>query len=156
MATEREITPALLREAAVKDICEALGICVSDEGTVELREFLRAVADAWEGGWMEWPVSADGRAVHIGEKVFVGSEGPYEVVGLYLGHCGGWEVRYETTDGTCMVSVGCVTHDAPDSWARIVLAAFALGGWSVEMVGDGPGYTIGDLVERCRRLAGES
>ncbi len=147
----KRITPALLREAAVRDICEALGICVSDEGTMKPRDFLRAIADAWEGGWMKRPVGADGRPVHIGKKVFVDGEGPYEVVGLYLGHCGGWEVRYETTDGACMVSVGCVTHDRPDSWERVLRDAMALG-----FRDGGTEADLSDLVGRCERLAGES
>lgn len=150
MATEREITPALLREAAVRDICEALGICVSDEGTVELREFLRAVADAWEGGWMERPVGADGRPVRIGEEVSVDGEGPFMVEGLAIGTNDGWDVMYETDESYCAVLVSHVTHDRPDSWERVLRDAMALG-----FRDGGTEADLSDLVGRCERLAGE-
>lgn len=146
----KRITPALLREAPVRDICEALGICVSDEGTMEPRDFLRAIADAWEGGWMERPVGADGRPVRIGEDVFVDGEGPCAVEGLYLGTYGGWDVRYETPDGTRMTSVAYVTHERPDSWERVLRDAMALG-----FRDGGTEADLSDLVGRCERLAGD-
>lgn len=148
----KKITPALLREAPVKDICEALGICVSDEGTVEPRDFLRAIADAWEGGWMERPVGADGRAVHIGEEVFVDGEGPYEVVGLHIGR-GGWDVRFYVggNGGWNAASAAFVTHDRPDNWKRVLRDAMALG-----FLDGGTEADLSDLVGRCERLAGES
>ena len=158
----KRITPALLREAAegigdinagyvIDELRRRLQMRETDSYWRDVRNILRAVADAWEGGWMERPVGADGRAVHIGEEVFVDGEGPYEVVGLHIGRCG-WDVRFYAggNGGWNAASVARVTHDRPDSWERVLRDAMALG-----FRDGGTEADLSDLVGRCRRLAGE-
>lgn len=164
----KRITPALLREAAdmvcateVADRSISLArttLGTSDTSSYgdDLAAILNATADAMERDYLPMPVGKDGETVRVGDEVFVDGEGPCAVEGLYLGTYGGWDVRYETPDGTRMTSVAYVTHERPDSWESIIDDAYALGGWAEEMVGDGPDYSTTDLVERCRRLAGES
>lgn len=163
----KRITPALLREAAgmtcaTKEADYSIGLARTTLGTSDtssygddLAAILNAIADAWGRGYLPLPVGKDGETVRVGDEVFVDADGPFVVEGLLLGSYGGWDVLYETDDSSRQASVARVSHTPIDSWESIIDDAYALGAWGVEMVDDGPDYSTIDLVERCRRLAGE-
>ncbi len=169
----KRITPALLREAANvarKNRKSLVGcsypVCKAIFGEVDVLDYeyaadalaaaLTATADTMELDYLPQPVGVDGETVRVGDEVFVDADGPFVVEGLLLGSYGGWDVLYETDDSSYRASVAHVSHTPTDSWESIIDDAYALGMWAVEMVGDGPDYSTDDLVERCRRLAGES
>lgn len=141
--------------AAAFELADASGVDASGSGYISdlLADGLDRVADAMDA-MMPLPVGADGEPIRPGEGVW-DEDGTQGVV-TSLTVCDGCVeayVRYD--DGIVQERPDRLAHEHPDSFERVVRDAFALGGWSEEMVGDGPGYSVEDLVARCERLAGE-
>ncbi|WP_077597850.1 hypothetical protein [Olsenella urininfantis] len=172
----KRITPALLRESADvarKNRKSLVGcsypVCKAIFGEVEVLDYeytadalaaaLTATADTMERDYLPLPVGADGEPLRLGETVFTGGGSELVIDRITYYHEGGEPEIGAAPDGSG-ASVGFdaedLTHERPDSWERIIDDAYNLGGWAEEMVGDGPDYSTTDLVERCRRLAGES
>nr|WP_314638696.1 hypothetical protein [uncultured Olsenella sp.] len=159
------ITSGTIRKAAEKarerqgdtagtviNAVETLGVDTSDYSYIAdaLADGLDRVADAMDG-MVPLPVGADGEPIRVGDVVYATDDNRLchvEAVGRGL-------VLLDTSFGDIKMLSESVTHERPDSFERIIRDAYDLGGWSEEMVGDGPDYSVEDLVERCRRLAGE-
>ena len=103
-----------------------------------------------ELGWVRLPVDADGEVIHVGDVVVEDGCGvPYKVMSMKLfDDC--WDV------GECGMNPNLCRHYQPDSWERIIEDAYQLD------VAFGEGTeeyartsVVRELVERCRRLAGE-
>ena len=127
-------------------------------------EHAEAVADAELGaspteeqmaelGWVKLPVDADGIPVKLGDTVRMGST-VIEVIGIgnvtsdmndYGVFCQREDGRYEWFNARFL------HHVKPDSWERIIHDAFVE---SQEHFGSAD--DVAELVERCRRLAGEA
>ncbi|WP_072500344.1 hypothetical protein [Olsenella phocaeensis] len=139
---------------AALEVAMMLGTDTSGGGYVAdaLADGLVRVADAMDA-MMPLPVGADGEPIRPGDGVW-DEDGTQGVV-TSLTVCDGCVeayVRYD--DGIVQERPDRLAHEHPDSFERVVRDAFALGGWSEEMVGDGPGYSVEDLVARCEHLAG--
>lgn len=132
----------------------ALGVDTSGGGYVAdaLADGLDRVADAMDG-MMPLPVGADGEPIRPGDDVWDEDGTQGVVTSLTVGD-GRAEAYVMYDDGVARECPDRLTHERPDSFERVVRDAFALGGWSEEMVGDGPDYSVEDLVARCERLAG--
>ena len=100
---------------------------------------------AMREGWIKLPVDADGMLIHIGDEVefFNGNHDHVKILALRES---GWSVNYLEWNPASL------RHHQPDSWERIIddaLHAF--------LDDDAPAApTKEELVERCRRLAGET
>lgn len=139
---------------AAFEVASVLGADTSGGGYVAdaLADGLVRVADAMDA-MMPLPVGADGEPIRPGDGVW--NENGIHGVVTSLTVCNGRAeayVRYD--DGIVQERPDRLAHERPDSFERVVRDAFALGGWSEEMVGDGPGYSVEDLVARCEHLAG--
>ena len=100
--------------------------------------------------YVKLPVDADGVPIHVGDEVVEDGCGvPYKVMSMKLfDDC--WDV------GECGMNPNLCRHYQPDSWERIIEDAYQLD------VAFGEGTeeyartsVVRELVERCRRLAGE-
>lgn len=140
---------------AALEVARALGVDTSGGGYVvdALADGLDRVADAMDAT-MPLPVGADGEPIRPGDGVW-DEDGTHGVV-TSLTVCDGRAEAYVMyDDGIARECPGRLAHERPDSFERVIRDAYDLGGWSEEMVGDGPGYSVEDLVARCERLAGE-
>jgi hypothetical protein len=110
-------------------------------------------------GFVKLPVDADGETIYIGDRIEYGSESD-NVSQLSLWE-GGWhiETEHDGFDSTRVDGFGYelldhpelfhhVKQDKPDSWERIIEDA------QEYVTDDEPLYSVSELVERCRRLAG--
>lgn len=108
--------------------------------------------DETDGGYIKLPVDADGVLIHVGDELDGLRYEDGTVTGIQYG-----------TDGRTMIAVrpnGWDTstwrdpeeyrHHAADSWERIIEDA------QEYVTDDEPLYSVSELVERCRRLAGEA
>ena len=93
--------------------------------------------------YVKLPVDADGVPIRLGDKVKLG-DGTFEVRRLELYDMDSWDVldRFGET-----FSPFYMHHVQPDTWERIIEDAANL------VRGDNE--SVVELVERCRRLAGE-
>lgn len=130
------ITDELRRYAQVHDLIE--------------RESLLVLADridkALEEGYIELPRDADGRSIRIGETL----EGYCKTIEIAeLRNDGAWHlVDVYGIEWDCHEAFA---HVRPDSWERIIedaMEAYQFDDGSSEP-------SIGSLVERCKRLAGD-
>lgn len=99
-------------------------------------------------GWVQLPKDADGVPIHVGDELTDG-EYTFTVYELAAYGDGSWSIRNE--DGNAWAACD-VTHHKPDSWERIIKDALT------SDRGDAYAVSMGmmrELVERCRRLAGE-
>lgn len=115
---------------------------------------------AMRDGWVKLPVDADGFPIHVGDVVRMelmsgGESKPLVVDRMELsrGKDGDlWCVALDT-DKECWNQPSLLHHHQPDSWIRIIGDAMSF---------DGDGWystrddAMAELVERCRRLAGEA
>lgn len=151
-----------LREYAEENECESyrkLLTAIADRIDAEHAE---AVADALQlrgepDRWVKLPVDADGVPIHVGDELDGLHYEDGTVTGIQFG-----------ADGRAMVAIrpnGWDTstwhdpeeyrHRKPDSWERIIEDA-AWYGKERQFVGtSGDLERIAELIERCRRLAGE-
>ena len=103
-------------------------------------------------GWVKLPVDADGVPIRVGdvmegEKIGGGFGEPFEVVGYIMSN-GELEPMDEHK---CPRKHVYLRHHQPDSWERIIHDAFVE---SQEHFGSAD--AVAELVERCRRLAGDA
>ena len=120
----------------------------------ESHERLVAIADridaALEEEYIELPKDADGVPIHVGDVMenVVHPPTRRKVTGV------GVECFYAWEDGCgrhSQFGANCYRHVQPDSWERIIedaMEAYQFDDGSSEP-------SIGSLVERCKRLAGE-
>lgn len=118
--------------------------------------------DAALEGYVELPKDADGEAIHIGDYLHSDESGkdfPCRGFSLTLMQGVRWwtvESCYDAYSGTSeFVSAKSCHHVQPDSWEAIIEAAASYGDkrWFSGTQGDKA--IIAELVERCKRLAGE-
>ena len=103
---------------------------------------------AMRDGWVKLPVDADGEVIHIGD-VMEWSNGSFTVHELKLTE-DGWQT-WDSEHGYTVHADECIRHHQPDSWERIIKDAVSLG------YADYPTTSYeAELVERCKKLAGES
>ena len=126
------------------------------------KEHAEAVADALQlrgepDRWVELPVDADGKVICIGDTLKAGSR---EITVLGIGRCyeGSEEfgVFAQCYEGDYeWFNAEYFSHAKPDSWERIIADAIAEG---FERTDVSAPCEVGndELVERCRRLAGEA
>lgn len=104
---------------------------------------------AMRDGWIKLPVDADGVPIHLGDELTNGEDIPAKVRSMMLIE-EGWMVSSQPRPGLT-VAPNILRHVQPDTWERIIedaLHAF--------LDDDAPAApTKEELVERCRRLAGE-
>lgn len=99
------------------------------------------------------PVDADGVPIHLGD-VMEWSNGSFTVHELKLTE-DGWQT-WDSAHGYTVHADECIRHIKPDSWERIISDAVILGRqleWFDNSKGDADSER--ELVERCKRLAGE-
>ena len=109
-----------------------------------VHEVLEQATDELSDEWVKLPVDADGVPIHVGDYVETQIE-------AFKGERG--RVECLTEDGWCVDGdrPSTVRHVQPDSWERIIQDAVKLG------YADYPTtFYEAELVERCRRLAGEA
>ena len=115
---------------------------LADRIDAEHRKALEKVAAMVDhDGLVELPKDADGETIHVGDVVVEDGCGvPYTVMSMTLFEdC--WDV------GECGMNPNLCRHVHPDTWERIIEDAANL------VRGDNE--SVVELVERCRRLAGE-
>ena len=118
---------------------------IADRIDAEHRRALEKVAAMVDhDGWVELPVDADGKTIHVGDVVVEDGCGvPYTVMSMKLFEdC--WDV------GECGMNPNLCRHVQPDSWERIIADAGMANALSSEW-----DNMKAELVERCKRLAGE-
>lgn len=96
-------------------------------------------------GWVKLPADADGVPIRVGDYVET-------LIEAFEGERGWVECLTLTEDGWCVDGdrPSTVRHVQPDSWERIIEDAVKLG------YADYPTTSYeAELVERCKRLAGE-
>lgn len=103
--------------------------------------------DETDGGYIKLPVDADGVPIHVGDELTDEKDRPVKVRVLKLRE-NGW-LFDSSRDGGGMLTT-LFHHVKPDSWERIIEDA------QEYVTDDEPLYSVSELVERCRRLAGES
>lgn len=113
---------------------------------VERLEKYRAAVDAMLKEYVKLPVDADGVPIHVGDELTNGINLPAKVRGMALGE-DGWIVSSASFGGT-RVDQSTLRHVKPDSWESIMDDA--------EKLARCDNAAVIELVERCRRLAGEA
>lgn len=101
------------------------------------------------------PVDADGVPIHVGDELTDGENLPSAVCCMLL-RDGGWTVASKALFGFG-IRPSTLRHVKPDSWEGIIADAIILGRqleWLDNSRGDADSER--ELVERCRRLAGEA
>lgn len=114
------------------------------------KEHAEAVADALQlrgepDRWVELPVDSDGVPIHVGDELTNGEDLPSAVCCMLL-RDGGWTVASTALYGFG-IRPSTLRHVQPDSWERIMDDA--------EKLARGDNAAVMELVERCKRLAGE-
>ena len=119
------------------------------------KEHAEAVADALQlrgepDRWVELPVDADGVPIHVGDELTTGMCGgkSFIVRTLHLSEEGEWALNdyFPIRDLT-------IRHVQPDSWERIIRDIRTMNGCG--STDEFMERHSAELVERCRRLAGE-
>ena len=95
-------------------------------------------------GWVKLPVDADGVPIKLGD-VMEWSNGSFTVHELKLTE-DGWQT-WDSEHGYTVHADECIHHQ-PDSWERIMDDA--------EKLARGDNAAVMELVERCRKLAGDA
>lgn len=132
---------------------------------VERLEKYRAAVDAMLKEYVKLPVDADGVPIHMGDSIEIigGEEGTVVAIELCEG---GWNVSMRPTgwDTPTLFDAESVRHVQPDTWERIIEDAISKSGWEqpkdyeidYEDSKETRDRFVAELVERCRRLAGEA
>lgn len=100
-----------------------------------------------ELGWVRLPKDADGVSVHVGDELVDEKGRPVTVRVLKLRE-DGWLFDSSREGGGMLTAP--FHHIQPDSWERIIEDA------QEYVTDDEPLYSVSELVERCRRLAGDA
>lgn len=104
-----------------------------------------------EYGLVRLPRDADGVTIRAGDKLD-GYNKAIEVVELRYGRSG-WILI--SRDGNAYSDTAAFAHVKPDSWEAIIEAAASYGDKRLYTGTQGDKANIAELVERCKRLAGE-
>lgn len=112
---------------------------------------------AMRDGWVRLPVDKDGVPIRVGDEVEF-FNGNHDHVKLLALRESGWSVNYLEWNPASL------RHHQPDSWERIIEDAISESGWEqpkdYEIYYEDSKETrdrfVAELVERCRRLAGEA
>lgn len=106
------------------------------------------IADKFDG-WVMPPKDADGDSIHLGDVLeWQGASFTVEVLDLDED---GWWTRQDGFSVKCSEA----RHAQPDTWEAIVEAAVDYGDKRLFTGTKGDKANIAELVERCKRLAGE-
>ncbi len=105
---------------------------------------------AFEATRIKLPVDADGEVIRVGDNVAEGDD-EFEVRALTLYDRDSWEVLDRLS---VSFSPRRLRHVQPDSWERII--ADAMLGAERDGAPDTYSDCLAELVERCRRLAGDA
>lgn len=96
------------------------------------------------------PKDADGVPIHVGDEMEWPDGSTFDVVGISANTL--FYVERDFDDSAQWTAAHDKRHRKPDSWERIILDAV-----NVESLAhDVPQVIVDKLVERCRRVAGES
>ena len=123
------------------EVGEALGVSADQPDS----EFFWELAEAARG-CIPLPKDAEGETIHLQDRMSW-DNGTFNVHELNL-TADGW-TTWDERHGYTVRADQC-HHVTPDSWERIISDATALGSQMKRRT-----YQTGDLVERCKRLAGE-
>lgn len=113
-------------------------------------------------GYVKLPVDADGVPIRLGDELTNGEDMPAKVRSMMLIE-EGWMVSSQPRPGLT-VAPNILRHVRPDTWERIIEDAISESGWEqpkdYEIYYEDSKETrdrfVAELVERCRRLAGEA
>ena len=125
-------------------------IAIADRIDVEYAAY-RAAVSAIPKEYVKLPVDADGVPIHVGDVMTNGEDLPSAVCCMLL-RDGGWTVESRALYGFG-IRPSTLRHVQPDSWESII--ADALFGAERDGAPDTYSDCLAELVERCRRLAGE-
>lgn len=144
-------TPSLMDGLDMGDVDGILADFIRIADRIDA-EHAEAVADALQlrgepDRWMELPVDADGVPIHVVDELTNGEDLPARVWALILAGDGWW---CKSGAASILVAPSDLRHVQPDSWESIIHDAFVA---SQEHFGSAD--AVAELVERCRRLAGE-
>lgn len=114
-------------------------------------EHAEAVADALQlrgepDRWFKLPVDADGVPIHVGDVMEWPDGSTFDVVGISANTL--FYVEHDFDDSAQWTAAHNKRHHKPDSWERIMDDA--------EKLARGDNAAVMELVERCRRLAGDA
>lgn len=123
--------------------CETDFVVIADRIDVEYAAY-RAAVNAMPKEYVKLPVDADGVPIHVGDEL----EHLGEVITMELERFGTWQLG--CSNGSGNFDADELRHVKPDSWERIIHDAFVE---SQEHFGSAD--AVAELVERCKRLAGE-
>lgn len=115
-----------------------------DEAKFENLDELRKEVQA---DWIPLPVDADGKVIHVEDEVEL-LDGSKRFKAEWLEWDGEDWVVHETIGYGAYHEPSSLRHVQPDSWERIIKDA------QEYVTDDEPLYSVFELVERCRRLAG--
>ena len=120
-----------------------------EEELAKQRESVRCeIADKFDG-WVVPPKDADGDSIHLGDVLeWQGASFTVEVLEIDEE---GWWTRHDGFSVKCSDA----RHAQPDSWEAIIEAAVDYGDKRLYTGTKGDKANIAELVERCKRLAGE-
>lgn len=96
-------------------------------------------------GWVKLPVDADGVPIHVGDVMEWPDGSTFDVVGISANTL--FYVERDFDDSAQWTAAHNKRHHQPDSWERIMDDA--------EKLARGDNAAVMELVERCRRLAGD-
>lgn len=102
-------------------------------------------------GWVKLPVDADGVPIHIGDLMEVDGD-VFNVLSMELFCDGSWSIRNDVGNG---FEYWELHHVQPDTFEQIIKEAADYGGRRTFSGTSGDKAYLAELVERCRRLAGE-
>lgn len=104
-------------------------------------------------GWVELPVDADGVPIHVGDVMEWPDGSTFDVVGISANTL--FYVEHDFDDSAQWTAAHNKRHHQPDSWERIIQDAIAEG---FERTDVSAPCEVGndELVERCRRVAGDA
>ncbi len=124
---------------------------IADRIDVEYAAY-RAAVDAIPKEYVKLPVDADGIPIHVGDELTNGIDLPAKVRGMALGE-DGWTVSPVSFIST-RVDPSTLRHVKPDSWERIIRDIRTIKGCG--STDEFMERHCAELVERCRRLAGDA
>ena len=133
----------------------AIADCIDERHAVKVErlEKYRAAVDAMLKEYVKLPVDADGVPIRVGDTIEIEHNGRVTTVTNINYNEYGWQV-YCSEGGGFDKDTRC-RHVQPDSWERIIQDALTVG-WQNGNWNEVASAEIHDeLVERCKRLAGE-
>lgn len=161
----KKITPELLRKCAEKhrkngtysmaDIGRDLN--VENMHITHITHVLDVIADSIEEHYVELPTDKDGKQLYIGSTVYDKNGNIYHVHGLSDGKFNVFLSKLgEGKDCAKLYRSQDFTKEKPDTWEQIIRDAISHGFDDRSECSEPTDETAAQLIERCRKLAGES